>query len=235
MRSIAHLVCWLCFIAGLSGCSFSKIFPDKRQEYKYSREIPALEVPPDLLAAGDFEGQPFASSGTLPQAGQPQASAPAPEPPARPSRPVHESAEWVKEKGVPAYIRIQSTGDEVWPALASAIERAGLKILDRDRARGAYDIAFQKKDEQGDTEEEGLFGQLAGIFGLNTSTYAEYQIVMEEERGLTQVRILDRKGRLTTDGRAFLVLKLIHGKLINPGESVQDQPAKPSRDPTARP
>lgn len=203
----------------LSGCSLSKVFPDKRQDYKYSRETAPLELPPDILSSGDFTGKtPFAVDTSLPvDRVEASRSAPAPSEsaPARPRRPIAETAEWVKTAGEPAYIRVAATPNEVWQAVGSAIVAAKMKIVEKDQAHDRYKIAFREASES-DDGEEGLFSQIKGIFGFNTESYGEFYVAVEPEHDFSKVIMLDRQGRRSSEAKAFVVLKLIHSKLVNP-------------------
>lgn len=54
---------------GLSACSTIKSwFPDKQKEYRYSAEIPALEIPPDVLGKKFDPNAPAAAAPTTPAA-----------------------------------------------------------------------------------------------------------------------------------------------------------------------
>lgn len=197
----------------LGGCSiFDKVLPDKQQEYKKSQSLPDLEVPPDLtsesindtMAVPEIDASGTATYSTYQD---------------RVRRKAQERAE-----SEPQEVQLLDAGEgktflilpegfaSAWESLGSALDKAGLELEDKDRARGVYSVRYSGgKGRSASKKEKGFFSRLA--FWKDDSTY--YLLSLTGVGDKTEIVILDQKGNWDSSTEAKEILNRIQSALSN--------------------
>lgn len=231
--------CWrnaLLLIAApvfLGGCeTISSWFPDKQKQYKYSTEIPPLEVPPDLSsstidgavtkrAAGRIQDTdssaereataetPVAPAGEASE--QSAASEQQPRPAERPRKSEAVPTLAQSSNDVPL-IEIEAPFEIAWVEVAKALGRMELEISDQNRSDGVYYVYYG--GDKKPYEDRGFFGDVAEMFGAGQEQSKEYRVKLEGRTGkLTTVYVLDADNKPQMDGPGFELLKRLHETL----------------------
>lgn len=194
----------------LSGCSFiSGLFPDKQKQYKYSSEIPPLEIPPDLHAS-TIERADDRSAGEEEERSDRDGSSaekrtgtqePSNGPPATLAQ---------NSDDIPL-IELEGPYAEAWNDIDKALGRLKLEVSDRNRSDGVYYVYFSGDDKP--YEDRGLLADLASFFSGSETPVKEYRVKLESRRDVTVVYVLDQEGKPQTEGPGFELLKRLHQTL----------------------
>ncbi|BBL76455.1 outer membrane protein assembly factor BamC [Methylomagnum ishizawai] len=219
--------------AGLSACeTISGWFPDKQKQYKYSTEIPPLEIPPDLTsstiedAATRKLSEPTQEETVRTRPGEepaPEAERPEEAEPPRPAAkrtqsPEVDSTLAQSSDNVPL-IEIEAPFDRAWSDVAKALGRLELEVTDQNRSEGMYFVYYG--GDQKPYEDRGFFGDVAALFGGGQEKSREYRVKLED-KGQTQttlVYVLDSDGKPQDSGPGFELLKRLHETLKTLAES----------------
>lgn len=224
----------------LSACStIGSWFPDKQKQYKYSTEIPPLELPPDLIATTSGIEGAQAGKGGGESAGEERRSAPAPaseeapgsgetsrrepsNPPEPPEPPKRRASAKARSDEVSAVlgqssddvplIEMEEPFDRAWNDVAKALGRLELEISDRNRSEGMYYVYYGGDGKP--SEAPGFMSRLAAVFtGKESEAAREYRVKLEENGEATTVYVLDQDGKPQTEGPGFELLRRIHQTL----------------------
>lgn len=197
----------------VQGCnSFENILPDREKEYKYSSEIPPLEIPPDLTSAS-IEKSPIRSGRAVPgDAGAvsraPQRSSVREEAPEtrriEPMPTVERSAEG-------AYINIDEDFPIAWRMVGRSLSRLEIEVEDLNRSEGLYYIIFE--DRRNRSSDDGFFSSLAFWSDSNSIEEQQFRVQVDDKSGSTQVRILDEDGIGLSKGTGLDLLQMIQKKI----------------------
>lgn len=230
----------------LGGCeTISSLFPDKQKQYKYSTEIPPLEIPPDLSSStidGAVSKRGGAGTGdtgslaereiTAESAASPADEAPEqaaaesgqPRPAAKSQQPETAPTLAQSSNDVPL-IEIEAPFEIAWVEVAKALGRMELEISDQNRSDGLYYVYFG--GDKKPYEDRGFFGDVAEMFGKGQEQSKEYRIKLEgRTQKLTTVYVLDSDNKPQMEGPGFDLLKRLHETLqamAAPGKG--DKPA----------
>ncbi len=225
----------------LSGCeTISSWFPDKQKQYKYSSEIPPLEIPPDLTAS-TIEGAAVKQGTSAaeepvedrpPGGGEETSEQPTGEtegPRAAVSKPRSEPTPTLAQSSsdVPL-IEIEAPFERAWVEVSKALGRMELEISDQNRSDGVYYVYYggDKKPYQ----DRGFFGDLAEMFGGGAESSKEYRIKLEDKGRLTTVYVLDSENKPQSSGQGLDLLKQLHEALRSESGS-RAKPAAESSKP----
>ena len=231
----------VCGAALISGCStISGWFPDKQKQYKYSTEIPPLEIPPDLDASSidGVRGAPRPAwespaaadeSSGQPLAGEREAT------PAPGAEMTPDAAQAMRAgKGHPApvlaestqdvpLIEVQAPFDITWAEVNKAIGRLKLEIVDQNRSDGLYFVHYAP--DQKPYQDRGFFGDVADMFSGGTGGTKEYRIRLAEKDNVTSIFVLDTEGQPQRDGPGLELLKQLNETLQDTGLGKSGKPA----------
>lgn len=136
----------LLLAATLAGCSlvpkFDDVIPDKRTEYKKSKSLPDLEVPPDLTtdAMSDSMNIPNEKQATLSQYQRQRGAAAQSAAPAAAGAPAADE-QWVSVRG---------SRYDVWPKLRSYFQDHGYALELDDTELGVLETDWSKPVTEGD-------------------------------------------------------------------------------------
>jgi uncharacterized lipoprotein len=215
----------------LTGCGFlGSLFPDKQKQYKYSTEIPSLEIPPDLTSStiegaavrrGSLEertgttAEPIQSrelekpvralddendSEDEEEPDHPKVSE---KPNTRPAA-SNPPATSQSTENIPV-VMIDKPFAEAWNDVAKAVGRLKLEVSDQNRTDGLFYILFDEEDQS--YEDRGFLGDLKAFFTAHPKPTKEYRIKVEEKGEKTQVLILDQDGQPQFEGEGLELLK----------------------------
>jgi uncharacterized lipoprotein len=202
----------------LSGCSFvAGLFPDKQKQYKYSSEIPPLEIPPDLEAS-TIEGVDSRSSAVGGSVGSDRYSASAGEE-IQPEERAHDESPATlaqNSEDIPL-IELEGSYAEAWNDVGKALGRLRFEVSDQNRSEGVYYVYFNGDGKP--YEDRGFLGDLASFFSGSDAPAKEYRIQLEGRRDVTVIYVLDQEGKPQIDGPGFELLKRLHQTLQSLGES----------------
>ncbi|MGH8556915.1 MAG: outer membrane protein assembly factor BamC [Methylococcales bacterium] len=198
------------------GCSsFENILPDREKEYKYSTEIPPLDVPPDLTGS-TIESSPIRplSDGEQPSTGSA---------PGESRRPVSrdelpetsktEPAPEVEHSEQGAYISIQENFSIAWRMVGRALSRLEIELEDVNRSDGLYYIIFEDRRNRSSADDS-FWSSLAFWSDANSIEEQRFRVLVEGKSGTTQVRIQDEEGSGLSAGTGLDLLQMIQ-KQIN--------------------
>lgn len=231
----------LCACALLGGCeTISGWFPDKQKQYKYSTEIPPLEIPPDLTSSTIEDAASRRLSEPTPDETDRLVSEAAPEEtPAESenSRPVQrktkspevESTLAQSSDNVPL-IEIEAPFERAWSDVAKALGRLELEVTDQNHSDGVYFVYY---GSQKPYEDRGFFGDVAEMFGGGWEKSKEYRVKLEDKGQITMLYVLDSDGKPQTSGPGFELLKRLHETLKS--QAQPDKGEKPVSEDSEKP
>jgi uncharacterized lipoprotein len=202
------------------------IFPDKQKQYKYSSEIPPLEIPPDLTSSTiDGVSRRGVSSGDAPidasntQNSSDMAVNASPQTP-NSSNAGESSATDGKSSGHAALaqntqdvplIEIGAPFDVAWVEVSKALGRMELEISDQNRAEGVFYVYYGSDSKP--QESKGFFGDVANMFSGSGGQSKEFRVKLEGHTKLTMVYVLDSENKAQTDGAGLELLKKLNQTL----------------------
>ncbi|WP_221048091.1 outer membrane protein assembly factor BamC [Methylogaea oryzae] len=224
---------------GLSACStVQSWFPDKQKEYRYSTEIPPLEIPPNLV--GTMDGPPgYADEPPEPvpaaaAAGTAAAGAAPPSPAGaiadspigkyRPSPVGAELTAVLAKDSTSPHIAIEAPFPNAWTMVDKAINRLRLEIKDKNRSQKVLYVYYS---ENAKPFEPSWSDDLLAPFGgsKHRDDEREYQVRLEDLGDvLTKVRVFDGAGeKAQAEGEGYQLLQLIQKKIVALSEPEPDR------------
>ncbi|MGH8547265.1 MAG: outer membrane protein assembly factor BamC [Methylococcales bacterium] len=214
MRVEIRILLFLAVLGWIQGCgSFENILPDREKEYKYSTEIPPLEVPPDLTISTiedspirPLSGGSSGSAGTGPGVKQgPSVQEELPEPgKAEPAPDVEHSAEG-------AYISIKEKFPIAWRMVGRALSRLEIEVQDLNRSEGLYYIIFEDRRKR--KADDSIWSSLAFWSDSTTVKEQHFRVRVDDKSDTTEVRIQDDDGAVMSEGMGLDLLQMIQNKI----------------------
>ena len=206
-------------LSSLSACSQIKsYFPDKEREYQYTVELPALIYPADLkvkvlpvLPAAMAHAEPVNTPSTHV----------ATTPTAAKAIPTVDKA-YSDEEELPAQLitveRINADKGEnrlrlnvpyirAWRILGKSLSRKALEVMVRDQDTGVFTVKYDP-DEQ-DVKDPSYIDSLKALIGDLRSNEKTYIIKLEKDQSQTEVSVLDKDQKPTTDADSVKLLTLL--------------------------
>lgn len=186
----------------LTGCStLDSIFPDRKKEYKETKTIPPLEIPPDLSTSSIENRLPipgeedFVTSGGKDKGAQ------------RLDVQKTETRAYSKlvsgADALPA-IRINDSFPSAWRSTGKALANLRIEIGDRNRALGTYYIRYAKAVTE---DEGGFFSSLAFWRDEVEPEEQEFRIFLKQAATVTELKVLNDQGEPATGEVARELLK----------------------------
>ncbi|MGR9101261.1 MAG: outer membrane protein assembly factor BamC [Gammaproteobacteria bacterium] len=202
---ISHRKILMMFFGGiillmLAGCAKMKTyFPDKEKDYRYSVEIPELDIPPDLSREG-IESSSGGSSAALAQTDGKD--------PEKPKKKAEiDKVRLLNYAGGASRLQLDEPFDKSWRIVGKAISHQSLEIVDRNRAEGIYYVQYDPDAQE--IEDGSLWDELVFFFGKDKSQEKEYHIRLVETEGLTEVFVLDKKDKPLSKDAGLKLLNLL--------------------------
>jgi outer membrane protein assembly factor BamC len=110
-----------------------------------------------------------------------------------------------------AFLSVPQDFALVWPRVATAIEQAGLKLLEADKARGIYRIEIPEEDRV-EPEKKGIVSRLAFWRGGDEDS-GERQLSVTGVGAKTEMVVLDSEGKWDVSPGASRVLTALMARL----------------------
>jgi uncharacterized lipoprotein len=222
----------------LTACStIAGLFPDKQKQYRYSSEIPELEIPPDLTSEtieGAGQGAPHRGGEGAEKADVGREGEEAPAEMAAPSAKKEPAA---AKSSTPAATLAQGTDDvplieieepfaEAWNDVSRALGRLELEVSDQNRSDSVFYVYYGGETKK--YEDRGMLGDLAALFTGESAKGKEYRVKLEDKGDFTNIYVLDESGKAVADGPGFELLKKLNEKLqsLDQPESEQAESGK---------
>jgi len=201
----------------LTACSYiAGLFPDKQKQYRYSTELPDLEIPPDLsaskLAAASKSG---AADSDIAQAKPPAEAASSPPPKKRkpPVKHTDANATLAENSDNAALIELNEPYAEAWNDVSRALGRLRVEITDQNRSDGVFYIYYGGEAPK-KPEDASLWDDVKNLFSADKDIAKEYRVKLEDKEDYTYVKVLDQEGQGVSEGPGLELLKRIHKKLL---------------------
>ncbi|MCI0732766.1 MAG: outer membrane protein assembly factor BamC [Methylococcaceae bacterium] len=214
MRATTRVFLLLTVVGSIHGCgSFENILPDREKEYKYSTEIPPLEVPPDLTISS-IEDSPIRplSGASGPGAGGESGVRQRPYVPEElPETDKAEPAPDVERSAEGAYISIREKFPIAWRMVGRALSRLEIEVQDLNRSDGLYYIIFE--DRRNREANDSIWSSLAFWSDSNTVEEQHFRVRVDDKSDTTEVRILDDDGVVISEGTGLDLLQMIQNKI----------------------
>jgi len=190
---VMKLSCIGFFSLGLAACSMlpsgDGIFIDQKEAYKKAHELPAIEVPPTLLADGakdEYDGgikapQPVGSASTK--------RAVVKVAPLADEEPVAE----LKENGVNSSLLVRDSLRNTWRKTIGVLDDLGYDIEDKNRERGEIYLNIPVASGK----SKGLF---SGFSFLGNVDVIVYVVALDDQENGVKIRVLsEEKDRVDND------------------------------------
>lgn len=220
-----HMWLRLALLAGvavsMSGCSFiGGLFPDKQKQYRYSSELPDLEVPPDLGGSkvggklAEDEGRPdeavssAAGKTKLAPTGSSGKSA------KKKRKHLNDSSVTLAESSENAsLIELNEPYAEAWNDVSRALGRMKIEIFDQNRTDGVFFVYYGGQPPKKD-EEAGVWDTVVSVFDVEKDRAKEYRVKLEDKEDFTFIKVLDQSDSPQSTGPGFDLLSRLHKKLM---------------------
>jgi len=184
MKPILKLIL-IISLAQVTACSY--FFPDKEKDYVYSKQIAALEIPPDLQA----EKTHIALD---------NASVPTP-------LVLNSTIEFFKDD-LGAYLRINAPFAHVWRVVGKALTARSIEVTDKNRQLATYYVQY---DPELQKVEDGTFwAEVLFFFASDVHQEKPYHIFLTEIEQGTDVFVQDEQGNNLSSGDGEKLLTLLY-------------------------
>ena len=204
----------------MAGCSYiGSLFPDKQKQYRYSSELPDLEIPPDLvgskvdgkLAEGETQPGEVVSAVNGKMKMEPAGSSGKPKKKKR--KPLSDSSVTMAESlENTSLIELNEPYAEAWNDVSRALGRMKVEIFDQNRTDGVFYVYYGGQPPKKE-EETSVWDTVVSVFNVEKDTAKEYRVKLEDKEDFTFIKILDQDDKPLSDGPAFELLKRLHQKL----------------------
>ena len=170
--------------AFLIGCS--RFFPDKEKDYVYSKEIPPIEIPPEMQAEQlASESKEFVVPVTL-----------------------SKTLEVIDQGENKTYLRINSTFAHIWRVVGKALTARAIEITDKHRSLATYYVQY---DPELQAVSDGSFwDEFVFFFGGDANQELPYQVFLTESEFGTDIFVRDQLGNKISEGDGLKLLNLLY-------------------------
>jgi outer membrane protein assembly factor BamC len=206
----------------LTGCSYiTDLFPDKQKVYRYSSDIPPLEIPPDLTSStikgvsSGGEGMRDASAQDSLDSGQADASGAKSPAPAMPSRRTKAVVAILAQgdDDVP-FVDVAAPFAETWNFVARSLGRMEIEVTEQSRSDRQYFVYFAG-EKSGKSDDAGWWQSLTG--GGDKAEHDEkaeqFHIKLEPKDDHTHIYVLDSANKPVLQGSGLQLLKKLRDTL----------------------
>jgi len=168
----------------LTACSY--FFPDKEKDYLYSKEISALEIPPELRA----EEKPNTQ---ISEKSVPKSFA-------------YEVV--LVTEPEQTFLRVNSSFAHVWRIVGKALTEVNVEVTDKNRAQAVYYVQYDP--ELQDADKDGSYWQeLVFMFSSDIHQELPYQIFLESSEDNTHIFVRDKSAKVLSEDKGLQLLRLI--------------------------
>ncbi len=168
----------------LTACSY--FFPDKEKDYIYSKEISALEIPPELIADQKAESQIR----------------------------VNDTAKSLTYEVVlvtepeKTFLRVNSSFAHVWRIIGKALTEVNVELTDKNREQAIYYVQYDPELEGAD-KDGSYWQELVFMFSADIHQELPYQVFLVATEEGTHIFVRDEFAKVLTEDKGLQLLKLI--------------------------
>lgn len=168
----------------LTACSY--FFPDKEKDYSYSKQISALEIPPELKVDKRVN----------------------------PQIPANDAAKSLTYEVVLVtdpeniYLRVNSSFAHVWRIVGKALTEMNVEVTDKNREQALYYVQYDP--ELQDADKDGSYWQeLVFMFSSDIHQELPYQVFLTATDDGTRIFVRDESAKVLSEGKGLQLLRLI--------------------------
>lgn len=210
MNRLSILSCIVIIL--LPACSSIKnVFPDKQETYKDSRELPPLEVPPDLTTTSILDrsdGPPDASGSAsysdLLNSGSTEGS----------SETAETNRALLISLGVnDTYLEVNEYFPQAWRLVGKALSNLEIEVADRNRSIGMYYILYEDP-ELSKKSDQGFWDRV--FFWRDVEIKArekQFRVKLEGSGEKTNVFVMNTAGEKLSEGTGLKLLNMMDKNL----------------------
>ena len=168
----------------LAACSY--FFPDKEKDYIYSKEIAALEIPPELIAGQQASYQ--TKGGDAPRSL------------------TYEVVLVTEPEGT--FLRVNSSFAHVWRIVGKALTEVNVELTDKNREQAIYYVQYDPELQAAD--QDGSYWQEL-VFMLSSDIHQElpYQIFLVPTEEGTRIFVRDESAKVLSENKGLQLLRVI--------------------------
>jgi len=159
----------------------SSFFPDKEKDYVYSKEIAALEMPPNL--SEDQVADPLHTD-VIPSV-------------------LTNTIEFIKDNEG-SYLLINSPFAYVWRVTVKALTERSIEITDKDRSTATYYVQYDP-DVQ-DVQDGSFWDEVVFFFGDDPNQEQPYQVFLQKSEQSILIFVRDEQGNNLSEGNGLHLL-----------------------------
>jgi len=159
----------------------SSFFPDKEKDYVYSKEIAALEIPPNL--SEEQVTEPL-SVGVIPGA-------------------LTNTIEFIKDTEV-SYLLINSPSAYVWRVVGKALTERSIEITDKNRSTATYYVQYDPDVQE--VKDGSFWDELVFFFGDDPNQEKPYQVFLQQSEQGILIFVRDEQGTNLSEGNGLRLL-----------------------------
>lgn len=171
-----------------SACS--QFFPDKEKDYVYSREIPPLQIPPELEAEHlALQQEALVIPDTL-----------------------SKTLEFIDQGENQTFLRINSPFAHIWRVVGKALTERAIEITDKNRSLAIYYVQY---DPELQAVSDGSFwDEVVFFFGSDANQEIEYNVFLVESDLGTEIYVRDQLGNKLSEGDGIKLLNLLYDTIL---------------------
>lgn len=164
----------------------SKYFPDKEKDYVYSKEIPELQMPPEMQAEKLAQAEkeviiPVTLSKTI---------------------------EFIDQGENQTYLRINSPYAHIWRVVGKALTERAIEITDKNRSLAIYYVQY---DPELQAVSDGSFwDEVVFFFAGDANQEIPYQVFLNETELGTEIFVRDQLANKLSEGDGLKLLNLLY-------------------------
>jgi len=166
-------------VALVTACS--SFFPDKEKDYVYSKEIAALEMPPNLSEEQTIDSL---SVDVTPSA-------------------LTNTIEFIQDTEE-SYLLINSPFAYVWRVTAKALTERSIEITDKDRSTATYYVQYDPDVQE--VKDGSFWDELVFFFGDDPNQEKPYQVFLQQSEQGILIFIRDEQGTNLSEGNGLRLL-----------------------------
>lgn len=165
----------------------SSFFPDKEKDYVYSKEIAALEMPPNLSEEQASDPlDPLNADATL--------SA------------LTNTIEFIKDNEG-SYLLVNSPFAYVWRVTAKALTERSIEITDKVRSTATYYVQYDPDVQE--VKDGSYWDELVFLFGDDPNQEKPYQVFLQQSEQGIRIFVRDEQGNNLSGGNGLHLLTLL--------------------------
>lgn len=159
----------------------SSFFPDKEKDYVYSKEIAALEMPPNLSAEQTTDSL---SVDVTPSA-------------------LTNTIEFIQDTEG-SYLLVNSPFAYVWRVIAKALTDRSIEITDKNRSTATYYVQYDPDVQE--VKDGSFWDELVFFFGDDPNQEKPYQVFLQQSEQGILIFVRDEQGTNLSEGNGLRLL-----------------------------